>query len=76
MTSKDHSGAKLRGGLWIKKVPSVYNADQVANYLRRIGFPGATSDNVAENFKADLDNLSILLRLHLVAFAFENTPMH
>lgn len=76
MICEDHPGAKLRGDLWIKRVPSVYTPDQISNWLKRIGFPGAASDDTVTNFEASLDNLSILLRLHLIAFAFENTPMH
>ncbi|KAK7692954.1 hypothetical protein QCA50_004595 [Cerrena zonata] len=76
MTIEDHPAAKLRGCLWIKKVSSVYSAGQVSNWLKRIGFPGAISDDMVTHFDASLENLSILHRLHLVTFAFENTPMH
>ncbi|KAF9073035.1 hypothetical protein BDP27DRAFT_1400441 [Rhodocollybia butyracea] len=67
---------QLREGLWIKTVPSAYDETQVFRYLCRIGFPGNWSVDSVKDFKVDLDNLALLMRLHIVAFAFENTAMH
>ncbi|KAJ3775382.1 hypothetical protein FB446DRAFT_406994 [Lentinula raphanica] len=66
----------LHNNLWIKALPSLYDKTQAAHWLSRIKFPGSWSaDNVA-SFEPTLDNLCLLQRLHLVAFAFENTAMH
>ncbi|KIK57648.1 hypothetical protein GYMLUDRAFT_228617 [Collybiopsis luxurians FD-317 M1] len=66
----------LRDGLWIKSVPSLYDSKQASEWLSRINYPGNWSaDNISE-FPATLDNLSLLIRLQIVAFAFENTAMH
>ncbi|KAF9073036.1 hypothetical protein BDP27DRAFT_1319312 [Rhodocollybia butyracea] len=67
---------RLREGLWIKAVPSAYDEAQVSNYLCRIKFPGSWSADNVKDFNADLDNLALLMRLHIVTFAFENTAIH
>ncbi|KAJ8082156.1 hypothetical protein PM082_008003 [Marasmius tenuissimus] len=65
----------LRDGLWIKKVPSVYTADQVSQWLSRIQYPKAESINPSQ-FEANLDNLRMLMQHQISRFPFENTPMH
>ncbi|KAE9409483.1 cysteine proteinase [Gymnopus androsaceus JB14] len=67
---------QLRDGLWIKKVPSLYDKNQVSNWLFRIKYPGNWSADKVDNFEATLDNLCLLVRLQIVAFTFENTAMH
>ncbi|KAJ4487754.1 hypothetical protein J3R30DRAFT_843226 [Lentinula aciculospora] len=67
---------QLRNGLWIKLVPSLYDKNQVSNWLSRIKYPGSWSADNVENFETNLENLSILQRLQIVTFAFENTAMH
>ena len=67
---------QLRDGLWIKKVPSLYDKNQVSNWLSRIKYPGNWSADKVDNFEATLDNLCLLVRLQIVAFTFENTAMH
>ncbi|KAJ3919987.1 hypothetical protein F5877DRAFT_39028 [Lentinula edodes] len=67
---------QLRDGLWIKQTPSLYNKTQAANWLSRIKYPGSWSEDNVGDFEADLDNLCLLQRLQIVAFAFENTAMH
>ncbi|KAJ4475298.1 hypothetical protein C8J55DRAFT_457384 [Lentinula edodes] len=67
---------QLRDGLWIKRTPSLYNKTQAANWLSRIKYPGSWSEDNVGDFEADLDNLCLLQRLQIVAFAFENTAMH
>ncbi|KAF7350164.1 Arylamine n-acetyltransferase 1 [Mycena venus] len=62
---------QLRGGLWIKRKPSVYSRDQVSAWLSKIKYPGNAS-----SFQSSLDNLCLLARLSLTTFPFENTPMH
>jgi hypothetical protein len=68
----------LRDGLWIKKVPSYYNPAQISKWLSRIRFePSCTEQDISTGaFPATLENLYILVRLHLLAFPFENTAMH
>ncbi|KAF8623248.1 hypothetical protein AX17_007494 [Amanita inopinata Kibby_2008] len=70
----------LRDGLYIKKVPSPYSPSQLTQYLIRIGF--TPEEHVNEQlirdgkFPATLENLERIIRLHLLAFPFENTAMH
>ncbi|KAJ6575975.1 arylamine N-acetyltransferase 2 [Mycena vulgaris] len=59
----------LRGGLWIKRTPSVYSSAQVTQWLTKIKYPG-------DILVPSLENLSLLARLSLTTFPFENTPMH
>ncbi|KAJ7131591.1 hypothetical protein C8R43DRAFT_1024744 [Mycena crocata] len=70
MTSKSGEG-KLRGGLWIKRTPSVYSPAQVNEWLSKIKYPGDIA-----SFQPSLDSLCQLTRLSLTTFPFENTPMH
>ena len=70
----------LRGGLYIKPKPSYYSPGQLARYLTRIQYTPkehAEETFIADgNFPANLENLERLIRLHLVAFPFDNTAMH
>ncbi|KAJ7625906.1 hypothetical protein FB45DRAFT_922607 [Roridomyces roridus] len=70
-TAQSQPKGQLRGGLWIKKESSVYSPEQVAQWLKKIGYPGDP-----ESFEPSLDNLCLLARLNLTTFPFENTPMH
>lgn len=67
---------QLRDGLWIKTAQSLYDKTQVANWLSHIKYPGNWSAGNVDTFDTTLDNLCLLLRLQIVAFAFENTAMH
>ncbi|KAJ6625806.1 hypothetical protein B0H10DRAFT_2000752 [Mycena sp. CBHHK59/15] len=71
MTSYPGTRGLLRGGLWIKRTPSVFSPAQVNQWLSKIKFPGDIS-----SFEPSLDNLCLLARLSLTTFPFENTPMH
>jgi len=68
----------LHDGLWIKPVTSYYSPSQVVQWLSCIEYkPTFTEREVASGlFPINLHNLSVLMRLHLVAFPFEYTPMH
>ncbi|KAM6500018.1 hypothetical protein JOM56_005526 [Amanita muscaria] len=63
----------LRDGLYIKSKPSPYSPPQLARYITRIGYTPIIANGL---FAANLDNLERLIRLHLLAFPFENTAMH
>jgi hypothetical protein len=82
MTFKDDTRefrrGKLRDDLWIKPTTSYYSASQVVQWLSCINYETTfTEQEVASGlFPLNLRNLSILMRLHLVAFPFENTAMH
>ncbi|KAG7095709.1 hypothetical protein E1B28_006423 [Marasmius oreades] len=65
----------LHDRLWIKKVPSVYSAEQVSKWLSKIQYPQAKAIDPSK-FEPNLDNLRVLVRHHIAAFPFENTPMH
>ncbi|KAJ7436797.1 hypothetical protein B0H11DRAFT_2109228 [Mycena galericulata] len=71
MTSNPQTRGKLRGGLWVKKTPSVYSPAQVSEWLSKIKYPGDL-----DSFKPSLNSLSFVARLSLTTFPFENTPMH
>ncbi|KAJ7489632.1 hypothetical protein B0H11DRAFT_2011849 [Mycena galericulata] len=71
MTSNPQTRGQLRGGLWVKKTPSVYSPAQVSEWLSKIKYPGDL-----DSFKPSLDSLSLVARLSLTTFPFENTPMH
>lgn len=71
MAAQSHAKGQLRGGLWIKKTPSVYSAQQVGQWLTKIQYGGTQAA-----FEPSLDSLSLLMRLNLTTFPFENTPMH
>ena len=68
----------LRDGLYIKSMPSPYTPYQISQWLCCIGFPTkcTEADISSSKFAATLDNLEVLMRLHLLAFPFENTSMH
>lgn len=69
----------LRGGALIRKQPSWYSAEQTRQYLDRIGWTeeSYTAEAIAEGrFPANLENLAILMRRHLISFANDTTPMH
>ncbi|KAF5389795.1 hypothetical protein D9757_003668 [Collybiopsis confluens] len=66
----------LRDDLWIKSVPSLYSNEKASKWLERIKYPGNWSADKINQFPADLENLCLLIRLQIVAFAFENTAMH
>ncbi|KAJ7214414.1 arylamine N-acetyltransferase 1 [Mycena pura] len=61
----------LRDGLWIKQTPSVYSQEQVSRWLAKINYLGDLA-----SLKPSLESLSLLARLSLATFPFENTPMH
>ncbi|KAL0566128.1 hypothetical protein V5O48_015889 [Marasmius crinis-equi] len=69
----------LTNGRWIKKMPSTYSKSQVLEWLSYIGYdvtPAVEKSLENETFPANLDNLTIIQRLHLIAVPFENTSMH
>ncbi|KAK7046424.1 arylamine n-acetyltransferase 1 [Favolaschia claudopus] len=67
----DSGRGKLRGDLWIKGTPSVYTADQVNQWLKKIKYPGDLN-----SLQPNLETLCLLARLNLTTFPFENTAMH
>lgn len=64
----------------IKNVESYYTPTQVLEYLRFIDFtPLPLLDDAHDNlhgFEPTLDNLETLMRLHVIAFPYENLEMH
>jgi hypothetical protein len=68
----------LRDGQMIKLVPSYYTPSQISQWLFGIGYPTTFTemDVSSGTFSATLENLGHLMRLHLLAFPFENTAMH
>jgi hypothetical protein len=68
----------LQDGLWIKQVPSVFSPQQVAEYLSVIEYePIYDAESVASGkFPVNLDSLTRLTRLHMLAFPFDNSSMH
>ena len=54
---------------------SFYSAPQVIAYLQRIDFPVCDYQE-RPLFSPNLANLEQLVRLHLIAFPFENTRLH
>jgi hypothetical protein len=76
--TQDVRRGRLRGDLWIKPLTSYYSASQVVQWLSCINYKTIfTEEEIASGlFPADLRNLSMLMRLHLVTFPFENTAMH
>jgi hypothetical protein len=75
---RDIRRGKLRDDLWIKPISSYYSASQVIQWLSCIKYETTfTEEEVASgHFPVTLHNLSILMRLHLLTFPFENTAMH
>ncbi|THH05931.1 hypothetical protein EW145_g4442 [Phellinidium pouzarii] len=73
------STGTLRGGALIRKQPSYYTAEQACQYLERVGYVEAayTAQDITEGrFPADLENMAVLVRRHLLSFCNESTPMH
>ncbi|KAJ8082770.1 hypothetical protein PM082_008626 [Marasmius tenuissimus] len=69
----------LADGRWIKKMPSPYSKTQVLDWLSYIGYdvtPAVESFVENDTFPANLENLTVIQRLHLLAITFENTSMH
>jgi len=71
--------------LWIKAVPFPYNSSQIARYLSRIGIEVQLCEDgvllegpqgALRRLAPTLDNLSRVMRGHLLAFPWENTAMH
>ena len=62
----------------IKHVESYYTAQQAIQYLHRINFanPPSLDDVQTGLFDTSFENLSAIVRLHLISFPFENTAMH
>ena len=64
----------------IKHCPSPFSPSQVVEYLQTIGFhpmPSWTADNNKwENFEPSLETLDKIMRLHVIAFPYENTEDH
>ncbi|KAL0568122.1 hypothetical protein V5O48_013873 [Marasmius crinis-equi] len=69
---------------YIKSAPSVYTPTQVVQWLKAIGYPetvGSSPDELAtqldeKKFPTTLETLTLVSRLHLMAFPFENLDMH
>ncbi|TFK32376.1 arylamine N-acetyltransferase 1 [Crucibulum laeve] len=78
ISSDEHRDGILRGGAWIKNVPSYYSPAQVLQWLSAINFvPQVTEEDITtRSFPAPLETLEQLIRLHLLTFPFENTAMH
>jgi len=62
----------LRDCVLIRTIPSLYTLSQISQYLATIGIQHYD----AKTFLPTLENLKHLVRLHILAFPFENTPMH
>ncbi|KAK0205183.1 hypothetical protein DFS33DRAFT_1274130 [Desarmillaria ectypa] len=62
----------------IKKVESPYTPQEVIQWLESIGYRHElTEPEIASgSFKTTLENLHVLIRMHLIAFPFENCDMH
>ncbi|THU81411.1 cysteine proteinase [Dendrothele bispora CBS 962.96] len=73
---KSRTDGRLRDGLWIKQLPSGYTPTQIVRWLSKIAFPKPISEEDIPTFETNLENLCILMRLQMVTFPFENTPMH
>ncbi|KDQ51843.1 hypothetical protein JAAARDRAFT_40667 [Jaapia argillacea MUCL 33604] len=72
--------ATLHDNSHIEQVPSFYTPLQVTQWLDRISYPNKTPVTETEissgTFPINLETLTTLVRVHLVAFPFENTAMH
>ncbi|KAF5354216.1 hypothetical protein D9756_006927 [Leucocoprinus leucothites] len=68
----------LRDGVWIKRVPSRFTPNQLADYLSAIGYdPLYDTESISSGaFPINPETLERLVRLHLLTFPFENTSMH
>jgi hypothetical protein len=63
----------------IKYLPSPFSPTQVVEYLQAIKFqplPFWRAESVWDNFEPDLETLEKLMRLHIIAFPYENTEDH
>ena len=63
----------------IKDCPSPFSPPQVVEYLQTIGFrpiPSWTANKTWENIEPNIETLEKLMRLHVIAFPFENTEDH
>ncbi|KAK0451524.1 arylamine N-acetyltransferase 1 [Armillaria borealis] len=62
----------------IKKADSPYSPQEVIQWLESIGYKHelTESDIASGSFKTTLENLHVLVRMHLVAFPFVNCDMH
>ncbi|KIY45687.1 cysteine proteinase [Fistulina hepatica ATCC 64428] len=69
----NNESGRLCGNRLIRKVPSQYSEEQVAKWLDHIGYPRTL---LSSRFEANLENLQLLMRLQLLSFPFENTPLH
>ncbi|KAG8978014.1 N-terminal acetyltransferase [Tulasnella sp. JGI-2019a] len=54
----------------MNSTPSYYSAEQLAEYLKHIGFPSAVND------EPSLDSVEAIIRHHLITVPSENTEMH
>ena len=69
----------LRGGALIRKQESWYTPEQTKQYLDRVGWKEGSysTEDIAEGrFPANLVNLAILMKRHLISFPNDTTPMH
>ncbi|KAJ7152021.1 hypothetical protein C8R46DRAFT_1042902 [Mycena filopes] len=76
MPSRTEESGQLRGGLWIKQTPSVYTTAQVSEWLAKIKYPKINYPEDITSFEPSLESLTLLARLSITTFPFENTPMH
>ncbi|KAJ7716627.1 hypothetical protein B0H16DRAFT_454333 [Mycena metata] len=76
MPSRTEERGQLRGGLWIKRTPSVYTTAQVSEWLAKIKYPKINYPDDITSFEPSLESLTLLARLSITTFPFENTPMH
>ncbi|KAJ7031731.1 hypothetical protein C8F04DRAFT_1004580 [Mycena alexandri] len=76
MPSRTEERGQLRGGLWIKQTPSVYTTAQVSEWLAKIKYPKINYPEDITSFEPSLESLTLLARLSITTFPFENTPMH
>ncbi|KAF8999491.1 arylamine N-acetyltransferase 1 [Cyathus striatus] len=77
MTTTNTSDGILREGAWIKQAPSYYSPAQVYQWLSVMGLSDITEDTITSGtFPTTLENLSKVIRHHLLTYPFENTSMH
>jgi hypothetical protein len=67
----------------IHSLPAPYTNEQIVQYLQTTNFPtdkalceNVNADSLIKSFDPSLENLSKLIRGHLIAFPFENLAMH
>jgi hypothetical protein len=73
-TEPSKTGKLSNGGL-IRIQESVYTQEQLELYLDKIGYH-KHKHVIGDTPDAPLTRLKLLMRLHLIAFPFENTFMH